>query len=116
MHIELATVDQPEVLTLRAQLYALHATLYPKIHLHPLTIDTLLAPEVRFLVARDDDGTAIGCVALVRRGAYAKVKSMVVDAGARGQGIGRALLDQLALPRADGRSALAQAHDRRAPA
>ena len=49
-----------------------------------------------FLVLRDDDGTAIGCGGIARfdetRG---EVKRMYVVPGARGRGLGRALLDEL---------------------
>lgn len=97
MHIELETPDQPEVASLLAQLYALHLALYPASCHSPLALAALQQPEVRFLVARDDAGRAAGCVALKRHDAYGEVKCMVVDAAARGQGIGRALLEQLAL-------------------
>ena len=97
MHIELETPDQPEVAALLAQLHALHAALYPASTHSPLALASLQQPEVRFLVARDDAGRAAGCVALKRHEGFAEVKCMIVDAAARGQGIGRALLNQLAL-------------------
>lgn len=97
MHIELETPDQPEVAALLAQLHALHAALYPSSTHSPMALTSLQQPEVRFLVARDDAGRAAGCVALKRRAGYAEVKCMIVDEAARGQGIGHALLDQLAL-------------------
>jgi len=100
MHIELETPDQPEVAALLAQLRALHMALYPASRHSPLPLAALQQPEVRFLrflVARDDAGRAAGCIALKRHEGYGEVKCMVVDAAARGQGFGRALLDQLAL-------------------
>ena len=45
------------------------------------------------LVARDDDGTAIGCGALRHLGdGAAEVKRMYVAPGARGRGVGKAVL------------------------
>ena len=97
MHIEPETPDQPEVAALLAQLRALHLALCPASSHAPSSLAALQQPEVRFLVARDDAGRAAGCIALKRHDGVGEVKCMVVDAAARGQGIGRALLDQLAL-------------------
>lgn len=97
MHIEPESPDQPEVAALLAQLSALHTALYPASAHAPLPLAAFRQPDARFLVARDDAGRAVGCIALKRREGYGEVKCMVVDALARGQGIGGALLDQLAL-------------------
>jgi GNAT superfamily N-acetyltransferase len=50
----------------------------------------------RFLVVRDDDGTALGCGGVrLLDPATAEVKRMWLDPSARGKGLGRALLAAL---------------------
>jgi putative acetyltransferase len=97
MHIELETPDQPDVKAMLARLDAYCAALYPAESNHLLEVSALLRPEVRFLVARDGQRRALGCGAVVQHAGYGEVKRMFVDETARGQGIGRALLEQLAL-------------------
>jgi len=48
--------------------------------------------NVLFAVARTDDGTAIGCGAVVLGPEYGEIKRMYVDPTARGQGWGKRLL------------------------
>ena len=57
-----------------------------------LDIAELLRSNVRFAVARDDDGRAIGCGAVVFHDGYGELKRMFVHAPHRGQGIARQLL------------------------
>ena len=99
MPIQIETPDQPEVAALFAQLQALHARLYPGGSSTPLPLASMLQPDVRFLVARDDAGRAVGCAALVLREhagiRYAEIRRMIVDEAARGQGIAGALLGEL---------------------
>ena len=97
MIINTETPDQPEVRALLEKLDAYCAALYPAESNHLLDMDALLAGDVLFLVARDIDGAAVGCVALVNRGAYGEVKRMVVDEVRRGQGTGKKLLEHLAM-------------------
>ncbi|MGF6182531.1 putative acetyltransferase [Massilia sp. UYP32] len=97
MIINTETPDQPEVRALLEELDAYCAALYPAESNHLLDMDALLAGDVLFLVARDIDGAAVGCVALVNRGAYGEVKRMVVDEARRGQGTGKQLLEHLAM-------------------
>ena len=57
--------------------------------------DALTGPEVAFFTARRQD-LLVGMAALMRLDdTYAEVKSMHTVAAARGQGIGRALLDHI---------------------
>jgi len=101
MIINTETPDQPDVRAMLARLDAYHATLYPAESNHLLDVDALLRDDALFLVARDVDGSAVGCAALVNRHAegehYGEVKRMFVDEARRGQGAGRALLEHLTM-------------------
>jgi putative acetyltransferase len=97
MIINTETPDQPEVRAMLDKLDAYCAALYPPESNHLLDIASLLAGDVLFLVARDVEGAAVGCAALVNRGGYGEVKRMVVDEARRGLGIGRRLLEHLAM-------------------
>jgi len=88
--------DQPEVEALLASLDAYLHSLYPPEANHILDLQALLAPEVRFFVARND-GRAVGTGAVRLRAGYGEVKRMFVDPGERGQRIGERLLETLEL-------------------
>ena len=79
------------------QLDAYCASLYPAESNHLMDIASLLRDDVLFLVARGVDGAAIGCAALVRREGYGEIKRMMVLGEQRGRGLGRKLLEQLAM-------------------
>lgn len=57
-----------------------------------LDLDQLAQPHITFLVARNDAGEALGCVALREYDDFAEIKRMYVDEAARGLGIAKALL------------------------
>lgn len=97
MIINTETPDQPEVRAMLEKLDAYCAALYPAESNHLMDIASLLAGEVLFLVARDVEGRAAGCAALVNRGGYGEVKRMYVDEARRGLGTGRKLLEHLAM-------------------
>jgi putative acetyltransferase len=97
MIINTETPDQPEVVAMLARLDAYHAALYPAESNHLMDLAALMQGDVLFLVARDIDGSAVGCAALVRRDGYGEVKRMFVDEQRRGLGIGRQLLEHLLL-------------------
>jgi putative acetyltransferase len=68
------------------------AELYPPESRHGLDLAAYRRPEVSLLVARER-GVALGCCAWQLHGdGSAELKSMFVLPGARGRGIGRALL------------------------
>jgi putative acetyltransferase len=91
---------QPEILALFEQSDAYAASLYPQEGRYPVDADYLSAPHIRFVVARWQS-EAVGCCALViGANSVAELKRMIVSEGARGRGVGRALMtaiDEVAL-------------------
>ena len=87
--------DQAEVRALLSASDAYSASLYPAESNHLLDVAALRRPEVSFMVARLG-GRAVGCGALLRRGAeYGEVKRLFVAPAARGKRLGRELLEAL---------------------
>jgi len=87
---------QPDVLLLLAQSDAYMAGLYPAESNHMLDAQALASPHVRFFVARREGRPALGCGALVLHGGgWAEIKRLFVGPQARGQGMGRLLLERL---------------------
>ena len=95
MNIQAESPKQPEVIAMLEQLDAYFGALYPAESNHLMDVDSLARPEVTFLVARDDDGRAVGCGAVVDRGGYGEVKRMYVAPAARGRQVGAGLMEQL---------------------
>ncbi|MGB7270803.1 MAG: GNAT family N-acetyltransferase [Albidovulum sp.] len=56
--------------------------------------DELATSDVTFLVARDE-GTALGCVAMVDCGDYIEVKRLYIPPAGRGRGLAKALMEAL---------------------
>jgi len=92
MQITFETPDQPDVHALIAELDAYLYGLYPAESVYALDIRSLLQPNIRFAVARDSAGTAIGCCAVVLTPEYGEIKRMYVRPGARGSGAARQLM------------------------
>jgi putative acetyltransferase len=87
--------NQPDVLALLHESDAFSAARYPPESQHLIDPAALSRPDVRFLVARRS-GRAVGCGALVLTGdCSAELKRMIVAETARGQGVGRTILEQL---------------------
>lgn len=97
MIVNAETPDQPEVRDMLAHLDAYCAALYPAESNHLLDVASLMQGDVLFLVARDVDGSAVGCAALVNKQEYGEVKRMFVDERKRGLGTGRKLLEHLVM-------------------
>jgi putative acetyltransferase len=93
--IAIESPDQPEVTALLEASDAYAAALYPAESNHMASIDSLMTPEVTFLVARLD-GKICGCVGLFRKGSdWGEIKRMYVDDTARGLKLGKLLLSAL---------------------
>ena len=95
MQIARETPDQPDVIALIADLDAYQDTLYPPESRHALDLASLKQDNVRFFVARDAGGQAVGCGAVVLGDAYGEIKRMYVSPASRGQGVARRLLQAL---------------------
>ena len=90
--ITLESPDQPEVIALIAELDAYQDTLYPPENRYALDLNSLKQTNVLFAVARDGNGLAIGCGAIVIGTEFGELKRMYVSPHGRGQGIARKLL------------------------
>ncbi|NHZ98374.1 GNAT family N-acetyltransferase [Massilia sp. CCM 8734] len=96
MHIQTETPRQSDVIAMLERLDAYFAALYPPESNHLMDVDSLCQNGVVFLVARDEEGRALGCGAYVDRGGYGEVKRMYVEPANRGQGVGGKLLGEIA--------------------
>ena len=92
MRLALERPDQPDVVALVDELDAYQKPLYPAESHHGIDIAALLQPHVLFAVARDDDGAAVGCGAVLAGPEFGELKRMYVQPRARGRGVGGALL------------------------
>jgi putative acetyltransferase len=87
MQFAIESPDQPDVRALIAELDEYQGSLYPAESNHLLDISSLCQPSVLFAVARDADGVAHGCGAVVLHADYGEVKRMFVRPAQRGHGI-----------------------------
>ncbi len=97
-------VDDPridDVRTLLDRHLAFAREVTPPDHVHAMEVDDLVGPEVTFFSARRD-GALLGVGALKRLDeTHAELKSMHTSEAARGQGVGRAMVDHLLAVAAD---------------
>ena len=95
IQISVESPDQPEVHDLLVASDAYMASLYPAESNHLVDVTTLMKPNVTFLVARAQ-GRVVGCGAAVKMADdWSEIKRMFVSPAARGQQLGRKLLDAL---------------------
>jgi len=95
MHLAFETPDQPAVIQLIAELDDYQDKLYPPESRHTVDIRTLAQPNVLFAVVRDAAGVVSACGAIVIHADFGELKRMYVHPRARGQGMGRALIEFL---------------------
>lgn len=97
-------VDDPridDVRTLLDRRLAFAHEVTPSDHVHAMEVDDLVGPAVTFYSARRD-GALLGVGALKRLDeTHAELKSMHASEAARGQGVGRAMVDHLLAVAAD---------------
>lgn len=85
----------PKIVALLEEGERYGASLYPAESNHYLPIETLRAYNVRFVVARDPAGIAVGTGAVALNGDWAEIKRMRVVPSARGKGLSKAILAEL---------------------
>ena len=90
--IDFESPDQPDVISLIAELDAYQDSLYPPESRHVLDLESLKQSNVLFAVARDGTGRAIGCAALVHYAQFGEIKRLYVQPRGRGHGVASKLL------------------------
>lgn len=71
------------------------AKLYPAESNHHLPLGALVEADVRFVVARNADGRAVGTGAVLLHDGWAEIKRMWVEEDARGLGVAQQILNRL---------------------
>jgi putative acetyltransferase len=95
MQVSIESPDQPDVIALIADLDAYQDTLYPAEARYALDLASLNKSNVIFMVARDGEGAAVGCGAVVITASVGELKRMYVCPQNRGQGVARSVLAEL---------------------
>lgn len=92
MPVCLESPDQPDVISLIAELDAYQEGLYPPESRYLLDLASLKQANVLFAVARNSAGKAVGCGAIVLYQAFGELKRLYVSPLNRGQGVARELM------------------------
>ena len=92
MRIALENPNQPDIIQLIEDLDAYQKPLYPAESHHGIDMDALSQSNVLFAVIRNDDGSAIGCGAVVLEPEYGELKRMFIRPEHRGRGLSKRLL------------------------
>ena len=94
IRIDIDDPNKPDIVALLRDGETYGASLYPAESNHFMALDALAARNVRFVVARDKEGVAVGTGALALFDGWAELKRRVIPS-ARGLGISRAILADL---------------------
>ncbi|QDL56121.1 GNAT family N-acetyltransferase [Rhodoferax aquaticus] len=97
MQVQLETPKQAVVIALIAELDAYQDSLYPPEARYALDLTALEQDNVLFAVARNADGHAMGCGAVVLDGDAGELKRMFVHPTARAQGVAAQVLAKLSM-------------------
>ncbi|MDB0529742.1 GNAT family N-acetyltransferase [Ralstonia solanacearum] len=95
MKISLESPAQPEIVRLIDALDAYQKPLYPAESHHGIDLESLMQDNVLFAVARDDDGEAVACGAIVVDATRGELKRFYTDPSQRGKGVAKSLLNFL---------------------
>lgn len=94
IQLELVKPNRPDVVEMLQEADAYFAELYPVEHNHLLNVETLMQPNIKFVLALLD-GEAVGCGAIRLWQDFAEVKRMYVRPPWRGAGVGHQVLSKL---------------------
>jgi len=92
MQIHLESPQQADVLALIAELDAYQQSLYPADSVYSLDLASLPTDTLLFAVARDGQGMARACGAIVVTPEFGEIKRMYVHPDSRGLGLAKRLL------------------------
>jgi GNAT superfamily N-acetyltransferase len=96
VEVRAASFGGADVVALVGEVQAHYVEIYGGEDQTPMTPDDFVAPEGTFVIA-ELDGEPVGCGAFRRHDGtdVAEIKRMYVRSGERGQGVGRAVLEDL---------------------
>ncbi|MFM2088465.1 MAG: hypothetical protein RLZZ237_3334 [Pseudomonadota bacterium] len=92
MQIHLESPQQADVLALIAELDAYQQSLYPADSVYSLDLASLPPASLLFAVARDANGLAVACGAIVVTPEFGEIKRMYLHPDSRGLGLAQRLL------------------------
>lgn len=87
--------DQAEVVALIAELDLYQSALYPPESHHALDLTSVAAEQILCAVAREKNGMAVACGAVVLNAEYGEIKRMYVRPANRGQSLAKRMLSML---------------------